>query len=111
MLLYFENGVRWAKCLVAGAPGADQGDGQIPETGGAPEALVGNTSTPKTEAGVLEAKPGGLTLVFMADLYSRRMQSVYSCFAACIHVHIGKLSTAGCYIQPHIFFCAVFDND
>lgn len=44
--------------MVAGEPGADQGDGQAREAGGAPKAHAGNTPTPETEAGDLEADPG-----------------------------------------------------
>lgn len=103
---YFENGVRWAKCLIAGAAGADQGDGQIPETGGAQEALVGNTCTPKTGAGVLEADLGVLMLVFMASLHSTRVQSVCSCLAAHVSTYASFLLQAAT-ASPVSFF----DND
>lgn len=73
--MHFENGVKWSNCLVVGAPGADQGDGQIPEPGGAPEAHAGNAPTPETEAGALEADPGGLMLVLTANLHRRRLQN------------------------------------
>lgn len=60
MILYFENKVKWFKCVVAGEPGANPGDGRAPEIGGAPKAHAGRAPTLETEAGDLRADPGGL---------------------------------------------------
>ena len=65
-LITFSEQFECTECLVLGAPGADQGDGQIPETGDAPEAPAGNEPTRETEADGLEADPGWLTV--SADL-------------------------------------------
>lgn len=53
--------------MSSGALGADQEDGQPRETGGAPEARAGNAPALVTEAGDLEADPGGLLLLLLSD--------------------------------------------
>lgn len=56
--MYWDK-VKWSEFLVAGEPGADQGDDRSPETRGAPKALAGDTPTPETKARDLQADPGG----------------------------------------------------
>lgn len=69
---------------MAGAPGADQEDGQPREAGGAPEARAGNAPALVTEAGDLEADPGGLLLLLdgrfirEAKLFEIPMKNVFT---------------------------------
>lgn len=81
--------MKWPKCLVAGAPGADRGGGQIPETGGAPGAHAGKTPTHETGAGGLRADPGGFRLALMAGLRRRCLKNVSAAeLLCCQHVLI-----------------------
>lgn len=57
--------MKWNGLNIAGDPGADHGDGQTPEAGGALKAPAGNTLSPETETGDLQADPGGLTVTVL----------------------------------------------